>query len=205
MLPPQQTEINMKTILLLLTLTIGNSYSAPIPINSVPVTISSPGTYQVTSNLVCTAGTPAISVNSAGAGKIIIDLEGFTISAVGDLISGVSIKNPTNSSIIVRNGTLSGFKVGVDVNPAGSGWVSNVHLESLVFLADLQTNVRFYQVNASSVTDCSFVGLPGHSLSIYGIKDIGTQTGNRFVNYTFDGTQAIALSLGGGPVFTNLV
>jgi hypothetical protein len=107
----------MKTILLLLTLTIGNSYSAPIPINSVPVSISSPGTYQVTSNLVCTAGTPAISVNSAGAGKIIIDLEGFTISAVGNPISGVSIKNPTNSSIIVRNGTLSGFNVGVDVNP----------------------------------------------------------------------------------------
>jgi hypothetical protein len=76
---------------------------------------------------------------------------------------------------------------------------------NLVFLADLQTNVQFYQVNASSVTDCSFVGLPGHSLSIYGIKDIGTHTGNRFVNDTFDCTQAIALSLGGGPVFTNLV
>jgi hypothetical protein len=73
------------------------------------------------------------------------------------------------------------------------------------FLAELQTSVQLSQVNASSVTDCSFVGLPGHSLSIFGIKDLGTQTGNRFVNDTFDGTQATALSLGGGPVFINLV
>jgi hypothetical protein len=195
----------MKTILLLLTLAIGNSYSATIPINSVPATISSPGTYQVTRNLVCTVAIPAITINSPKAGKIVLDLNGFTLSSTGVNISGVSIENPTNSSITVRNGTLSEFFVGVDVNPAGPGWVSNVHLESLVFLADRQTNVQFSQVNASSVTDCSFVGLPGRSLSIYGIKDLGTQTGNRFANDTFDGTQATALMLGGGPVFTNLV
>ena len=93
----------MKTILLLLALTIGNAYSAtvpiPIPINSVPITISSPGSYQVTKNLICTSSLPAITINSPTAGKIILDLGGFTLSAVGVLTTGVLIHNPTNSAV----------------------------------------------------------------------------------------------------------
>jgi hypothetical protein len=63
--------------------------ATPIPINSVPKTISNPGSYVVTANLICTAGVPAITINSPKAGKIVLDLGGFTLAASGVNIPGV--------------------------------------------------------------------------------------------------------------------
>jgi hypothetical protein len=196
---PQQTEINMKTILLLLTLTIGNSYSATIPINSAPATASSPGTYQVTRNLVCTSSLPAITINSPTAGKIILDLGGFTLSAVGVLTIGIAINNPTNSVVIVRNGTLTGFETGINAGPAGSGFITNVKIQNVTFLAELITSVAMGNANGCAVNDCNFVGLPGHSGSIYGIRDLGSSTGNAYSGDVFDGAQQTALSIGQFP------
>ena len=112
--------------------------ATPIPITALPFNISTPGTYILTSNLTCSVPQPAITINSPVAGKIILDLGGFTIQAVGNLISGVSIENPTNSVIIVRNGTLEGFFVGIDGNPAAQAtdWISNVHIENIVFYGE---------------------------------------------------------------------
>ena len=42
-----------------------------------------PVTYLMSGNLVCTVAQPAISINSPRAGKIIVDLGGFQLSASG--------------------------------------------------------------------------------------------------------------------------
>jgi hypothetical protein len=192
----------MKTILLLLTLTIGNSYSTPI--YSVPTTISSPGTYQVTKNLVSSSALPAITINSPTAGKIILDLGGFTLSVVGVLTTGVSIQNPTNSAIIVRNGTLTGFETGIDANPAGNGFITNVKIQDVTFRGELITSVAMSQANGCAVNNCNFVGIPSHSESIYGIRDLGSSTGNAYSGNVFDGQQEFALSIGQFPFPSSL-
>lgn len=44
--------------------------------------------------------------------------------------------------------------------------------------------VAFYQVNSSSVSDCSFL-----NILYFEIYDFGSQGGNRYVNLSFDGKQ----------------
>jgi hypothetical protein len=57
------------------------------------------------------------------------------------------------------------------------------------FVGNCYSDVVFYQVNASSVDNCSFIGNPGSSGDIYAIDDVGTQTGNIYLNDYFNGIQ----------------
>jgi hypothetical protein len=49
--------------------------------------------------------------------------------------------NPTNSAIIVRNGTLTEFETGINVSPASSGFIINVKIQNVTFLGELITSV----------------------------------------------------------------
>jgi hypothetical protein len=181
-----------------------NLVAAPIPINSLPKTISSPGTYQVTIGLTDPSIIPAFIINSPTAGKIILDLGGFTIAGGNALVLGISIQNPTNSAIIVRNGTLTGFDTGINISPANTGFITNVKIQNITFLGERITSVFLGNANGCAVNDCSFVGIPSQSLSIYGIRDLGSSTGNAYSGDVFDGAQQTALSIGQFPFPTAL-
>jgi hypothetical protein len=86
--------------------TLGSSFAAPpIQITAVPFAITAPGTYVLSSNLVCLA-LPAITIHSPVAGPIILDMGGFTLQPIpnGDgFLAGILIENPTASKITIRN------------------------------------------------------------------------------------------------------
>jgi hypothetical protein len=154
---------------------------------------------QVTANLVTASSLPAITINSPTAGKIILDLGGFTLSP-GPSVSttGVSIQNPTNSAVIVRNGTLTDFVTGIYISPdaSASGFITNVKIQNITFLGELITSIDLERANGCAVNNCNFVGLPFHSESIYGIKDFRSSTGNSYSGNVFDAQQQFALTIG---------
>ena len=72
-----------------------------------PVTIDAPGSYQLTSNLVVTSAVDAIQVR---AGRVRIDLNGFTIDGSSTGTIGVSTGGRSNvQGTVVRNGTIRNF------------------------------------------------------------------------------------------------
>jgi hypothetical protein len=146
------------------------------------------------------AAQTAITINSPTAGRIILDLGGFTLSPNPNVGSGndaIDVANPTGSKIVIQNGTISSFWGGVEVNQPGTSFVSNMHIENMTFYGVRFRSVVFVQVNSSSVTGCSFLSAPGTSAAQYGIQDYNTQTGNAYYDDTFDGigqTEALAVS-----------
>ena len=145
----------------------------------------------------------AITINSSLAGKIVLDLNGFTISPYptsGNLVGAIVILgNPTASNIIIQNGTLNGFWVGVDVNPNASLqsplYLSNISVANVTFADERFVDVRYNQVNSSSVTDCVFTGG-----TRFGIQDFYSQFGNQYSDIRFNIGQNTALQvLTSGP------
>jgi hypothetical protein len=191
----------MKKIALLAAALAFVGYAVATPISFIPATISSPGTYQVTANLVTTSSLPAITINSPKAGKIVLDLGGFTLSAVGVTPTGIEISNPTNSVIVVQNGTAKDFFIGVDAN-GGTGWISKITISNITVIGARHASISFGQVNNSLVSGCTCLGaLPGYAGGPpFGIVDNGSQGGNRYVNDTFDSGPTNGLSIG-QPIF----
>jgi hypothetical protein len=178
---------------------VGHTVAAT-PISALPASITAPGSYQVTKNLICTSSLPAITINSPTAGKILLDLGGFTLSAVGATPTGIEISNATNSVIVVQNGTEQDFWIGVDAN-GGTGWTSKITIQNITFIGARHASVSFGQVNNSLVSGCRCLGaLPGYAGGPpFGIVDYGSQGGNRYVNDTFDAGQTNSLAIGTFP------
>lgn len=191
---------NMKITILrniIITAALGltmNAESAPkrIPtvITQVPFVIIAPGTYVLASDLVDNSIQDAITISLPTPGKVILDLQGFTlinsipVGTVGDGGNGVVIKNnPTGSTITVRNGTIQEFFYDVLATSC-----TNVHVEHLKLIGLAGAGaacVAFTDTSASSVDYCSFFGIPQGSPS-FGILDEASQAGNSYSNDTFD-------------------
>jgi hypothetical protein len=77
------------------------------PISSLPFTITAPGSYYVTSNLVGVAGSGGITIRT---NNVTIDLNGFTLfgPSSGTFDDGIT-PNGSWSNIVIRNGKLSGW------------------------------------------------------------------------------------------------
>jgi hypothetical protein len=186
--------------------------TAEIQITSFPYNISVPGTYVLTSNLSANVrGWFPITVNSAVAGPIIIDLKGFTLSVTADNIGAIYIENnSTASSITIRNGTIQGSTngiltdYGVVVNEdiqngiPTTNYVSNIKIEKITF-GNFYTAVELNQTNSSSITDCSFTSTPESEM--IGIVDIASQGGNTYKNDSFDGNEDQELVVEGAHTY----
>jgi hypothetical protein len=72
-------------------------------------TIGQPGSYKLVNNLVATG--PNCLVITAGL--VTIDLAGFTISGT---TAGSAILQSSGQGIVVRNGSISGFAIGVNIS-----------------------------------------------------------------------------------------
>jgi hypothetical protein len=106
------------------------SATGPTQIFSLPYTISTRGSYVVSSDLVCwscTAGQAGITIN---AGDTTLDLGGFRVAGVAGSGDGIRIPVAT-ANIEIRNGTVigwTGWGIDMAVSP---NYVSNSRLEDL--------------------------------------------------------------------------
>jgi len=121
------------------------------PISFLPFTITTPGSYYLTTNLTGVANQNGISIST---NNVTIDLNGFTLSGGGGG-SGEAIWSPTaQQNLIVRNGTVRNWPgSGINFYDGGSSLtiVQNIQSISNGFTG-------FAIKNGSRVTDCIATG-----------------------------------------------
>jgi Right handed beta helix region len=135
--PPGAPAPTMKTI---------TQIEPRTPVSSAPCTISSPGSYYLTTNLVGTSGNNGITISSS---HIVLDMEGFALTGVSGSSSGIYIGS-TCTNVTVRNGSISGWGV-CGVYSSGQG----VLLEQLH--ASGNTSFGLDTASGSTVRDCTAV------------------------------------------------
>jgi hypothetical protein len=125
-----------------------------IPITSIPVAITNPGSYYLTSNLgntifiIFVGGHPVLVNSLAGTNAITIltnnvtiDLSGYTLTGISNALNGI-LGSGTN--ITICNGVITGFGNGINVNAVNT------------------------RVTAVTVSDCQFNGI---GLGIFSMVD----------------------------------
>jgi hypothetical protein len=180
-------------------------------INSLPFTISAPGTYVLTNDLSALQASPAITIPATVTGPVIVDLNGHTITGLtptGAGTLGIVIGfdfGPTGNAypITVRNGTLTNFNEALRTQDAAP--LSDITIQNIIFNND-QTGIQFSQTGFSSISGCKFNGVT------YGIYDYLSPGGNSYTNCTFTNSPPNTLStpltingLQNGGVPTNLI
>ena len=173
------------SLLSVLAIQTGYAQAVPIPaarstsikISALPFNITAPGTYVLTGNL--TASVNAITVNAVVSGKVIIDLNGWTLTSLTNQ-SGIVVQSSSN--VTIRNGTLTGFGFGVY-----AGFSKDVDIQKITFRNSLIIGCYFNGTNLSNVSNCTFINDQGGQAN--GIQDYDTQGGNHFNNNSFDGHQ----------------
>jgi hypothetical protein len=125
----------------------GNSLPGDAP--GYPITLSQPGHYVLKSNLQVPAGVHGIEITGK---NVTLDLNGFSILGTGDCIRNDSTKvvtcagavgtaagvRVTADAVTIRNGTVSGFVYGVDVNYVGNGTQGGAVLADLLLTRNLR-------------------------------------------------------------------
>jgi hypothetical protein len=177
------------------------SFKPPIPITSLPLTITSPGYYYLVSdtyhNPTSLSNRIAITVISPG---VTIDLRGHSLT--GPFQAEITVPeffnlNPEaivieSSNVTVRNGTISGFFFQLEAGPSGTfvqTYLANIIIKDVKFTEGGEQSLSLGRVNNSIVSNCSFGPVPEAA-----IIDDGSQTGNRYINDT------VSASSGGSPI-----
>lgn len=127
------------------------------PISSLPYTISTPGSYYLTTNQ--TGSAVAIAINS---GNVTLDLNGFTVQ--GGTSYGIAI-NGNYTNIIVRNGTIANF-AGNGVDGYTYGYPRNVLFENLTVSGCGNRGIATYY--DSVIRNCRVYGTSGLGIYTYG-------------------------------------
>ena len=113
--PPGPPAPTMKTI---------QQVEPRTPITSLPVTITAPGSYYLTGDLVGVSGQHGIVVN---ASYVTIDLNGFSLVGVTGSATGIYTAVTGGKHIEIRNGTIRGW----GGNGVAAVQFTDVHVESL--------------------------------------------------------------------------
>jgi hypothetical protein len=89
------------------------------PITSLPYTINNAGPFCLTGNLSTSLAGDAITVGFSGA---VLDLNGYRIIYTGSSSSGsTGVSVPAgHPNVVIRNGLISSFRVGVETSSAGT-------------------------------------------------------------------------------------
>lgn len=129
-----------------------------IPGSSTTVTITVPGSYILTGNITPAAGTGGIIVS---ADRVTLDLNGYSVAATGPTsTTGTGILLSAGfSRFTLRNGTISGFNVGVALAPTTTGGVIEDLLikDSRTFgILASSNDVRSFRVRRCTVVDTGF-------------------------------------------------
>ncbi|MCH8527034.1 MAG: right-handed parallel beta-helix repeat-containing protein [Kiritimatiellae bacterium] len=121
-----------------------------IPVESVPFTITEPGSYFLTGNLELASGARAITIASD---NVTLDLMGFTIS--GGASQGIGMNPPGGTryrNIVVRNGTIDGFTNGLRLDHSLHG-----HYEDLTVRNSSSTGVLITNSTGNVLRRCIIV------------------------------------------------
>jgi len=139
------------------------------PIMDVPCTITQPGAYYLTTNLVTTSSGITISAND-----VTVDLMGFSITGDRGIVdNGIFVDGKTNApcrNIVVRNGTIKNFGYGL--------WIVNAQnslFEYLMISDSVRTGVL---LDGGQGGDCS-----GNRITNCRVSDNGYYGINLFGNY----------------------
>lgn len=134
------------TFLFLLIAALCNAQSnGCIPIDHLPFTISASGNYCFTRNLSSVANSGS-AISMIDANMVVIDLKGFRMSGNGkpsNQAIGISALDSTN--VTVKNGTISGFFVGIMLTSDDVPFASRSHLVE---------NIRAVQNRAIGIEVC---------------------------------------------------
>ncbi len=84
-----------------------------------PVTITTAGSYRLTSDLVVPSGQAILCPFSTCPDDVSIDLNGFTIDGTGSISNGIQLTEGDNWEI--RNGTIKGFSSGIQQQALSDG------------------------------------------------------------------------------------
>ncbi|MHB8070287.1 MAG: right-handed parallel beta-helix repeat-containing protein [Desulfobaccales bacterium] len=116
-------------------------------ITSLPYEIKNSGFYYLGGNLTYSGSSNAITVS---ADNVTLDLMGFSLSHPGPLVAGNGIYMEGRYNVEIRNGTVSGFNVGIWENYANGAQhrVSNVRAISNAY--SIWLNGKNHLVNACS-------------------------------------------------------
>jgi hypothetical protein len=200
--------MNLKHSLLTVTLGLITSalpaFAGDTVISAVPYTISSAGTYILTSNLTSTnASQPAITIDTTNlTGPVVLNLKGYEISCpASGTVTGISVYGPGGTPITynaypvtVENGTI--------VNPCYGVWASYINTLTVRGLKidlggtenPLPAGVYFSFVVNSVVENCTFnnAGFNGW----YGVEEF-QPGGNIYRNLAVDNPTIVIESQGG--------
>ena len=166
------------------------------PISSVPYTITQPGSYFVTTNLISDTSGITIRTN-----HVVVDLMGFSLSGDGG-DDGVRL-DPVCQDVVVRNGVIRGFMDGVF-----SRSLMNCRFESLSLMDCSARGIYLTGQNApcmgNTIANCVISGNV-----ILGIEFEGNLKGcteNLVVNCIITcNAEGIRSSAGGGPYAGNRI
>jgi hypothetical protein len=142
-----------------------SAHAAPIPITSLPATITKPGNYYFVANMYAatfvqvgnTEVAYAIVVNAPG--PVTIDMRGFTLtgptqvqsSTVYQVPVGISVQS---SDVAILNGTIVGLYSAITTQGVSSP-LTGIVLENLTFKGQSSSSVSLGS-NNSLVKDCNF-------------------------------------------------
>jgi Periplasmic copper-binding protein (NosD) len=82
-------------------------------ISALPHTISKPGNYVIGADLAYAGKAHALTVKAA---DVTIDLQGFTLSCNDDISPTIAIYVANVSDVTIKNGVITGFRTGVDID-----------------------------------------------------------------------------------------
>lgn len=137
--------------------------------------ITSPGSYYLNGSMTVSSGRMFLEI---AASNVTVDLSGFRVNGAAGSLNGV-YTGPSTKSVVIRNGTFSGFSSGVDMFNTSIGTVEDVNLVDIV--GDALT------VGASSkVLRVSVQGAGEDGFTVYGgsvVRDCTAYTCGNFGFY----------------------
>jgi hypothetical protein len=128
------------------------------PISSVPYTVSTPGSYYLTTNLTVTTG-DAITIT---ASQVTLDLNGFTVSSTAATPTGTGILLAGgNADITILNGHILGTGFANGIYPGGS----NVRVVGVSVSGCQNYGIILGTANSTVVESCTVL-----NIGVYGIQ-----------------------------------
>jgi parallel beta-helix repeat protein len=195
-----------------LTLLTVAGYGQPIPITSVPFSINQPGKYVLQSDLTLTvdARIPATQIAiGVLASDVELDLNGFSLfGPQGSSVASVGVAVSTQNNVVIRNGEISDFTLGIHTASASRTIIDSVRLSNNDFRGILASgchNIVIRNCEISKTTPNNLSRFPNTA----GIT-LAAGFGNQVINTNVAGTAKVLYSFGilsiesAGNYFENL-